>query len=106
MDDQRADREGGGSIVDRPRNLFRIRLRLLLLVITLFCVLCGYYRVRREMQRDKLRSQIVELQLRMEVLKAAIPRDLGSHDPEPELQLRDLFDEIGKKQQQLDDSHY
>jgi hypothetical protein len=103
MDDQRTDREGGGSMMRRCPKRLRVGLRLMLLIVALFCVLCAYYRAHRDLQREKLKAELAELRQRFDVLKAEMPTDPGSHDPAQDLQLRFVFDKIAVMQQQLDE---
>jgi hypothetical protein len=103
MDDQGTNREGGGSMMRRSPKQFRAGLRLMLLIVALFCVLCAYYRAHRDLQRENLRAELAQLRHRFDVLKAELPTDPGSHDPEPVLHLRDVSDKIAKMQQQLDE---
>lgn len=60
MDDQRADRESGGVTTYRARRI-RIGLRLMLLVVALFCVCCAYYRASSDLRRLHIERELISL---------------------------------------------
>jgi hypothetical protein len=96
MDDQRANRKGG--VIRR----FRISLRLMLLAVTLFCVLCACYRVHRV---ASLRAELAELRVRNADLKEESRESTEDRDPEWDLQIRDMDRRIAEINKELGTAH-
>jgi hypothetical protein len=98
MDNPGVDRQGSGIIRRFPKRL-RVSLKVMLLTVTLFCVLCGYYRVHRD---KVLRAELAELRVRIDDLKDEIDRSrYGPTDPEWSLLIRDANDRIEEINKQL-----
>jgi hypothetical protein len=74
-------------------------LKAMLLVVTLFCVLCAYYRVHRD---KVLRAELAELRVRISDLQDQIDRSgFGPANPEWPLLIRDATDRIAEINKQL-----
>jgi hypothetical protein len=103
MDDQRTDRAGSGGVSRSPKR-FRISLKAMLLVVTLFCVLCAcaYYRVHRN---NVLRAESAELSRRAAKLEKEIRWPDGPRDPEWSYQLRCMTDRIAEINKELGENH-
>ena len=99
MDDQRPDREDGKG-VSRPSNRFRMSLRVMLSAVTLFCLLCAFYRVHHD---NGLRAELAELSAQVDDIRATMAREsqYGPRDPELELLLRDAVDRIAEINERL-----
>ncbi len=61
MDNQRTDRTSGRGLIAR---LWRVRigLRLMLLLVALFCVLCAYYRACSDLRRAQIKFELTYLE--------------------------------------------
>ena len=95
MDDQRVDREGGRSVIIRLLNRPRISLRLMLLLVALFSVLCAYYRASSDLHREKIKTQLIHLEERQRKLDSFVQR-WGKHFHQETSELVQVNAEIAK----------
>src|SRR4051794_3782662 len=54
-------RTSSGGVAAHGAKRFRIGLRLMLLCVALFCVLCAYYRAYSDLRREQIKEELISL---------------------------------------------
>jgi len=93
MDDQGINRKGG--LIARLSRI-RIGLRLMLLLVALFCVWCAYYRAYSDLRRARIRSELISLDSQQRGLASMVKYN-ANVSPQRIAELKAVNKEIAEK---------
>ena len=95
MDDQGISRASRRGLKGRLGRL-RIGLRMMLLLVALFCVLCAYYQAYSDLRRERIKAQLASLQDEQSGL-ASMVKHHANVSPQRVAQLAKVNAEIAEK---------
>ena len=87
-------------MIAHPAKRIRVGLRLMLLLVALFCVWCAYYRAYTDLRREKIKMQLATLENEQDGV-AKIVKYNGTPSPQRVAQLAKLNVEIAEKKRAL-----
>jgi hypothetical protein len=100
MDDQLSDRTGGDSVASHGAKRFQIGLRLMLLCMALFCVLCAYYRAYSDLRREQIKEELITLDTQQRGLASMVKYN-ANVSPQRVAQLSKVNAEIAEKKRAI-----
>jgi hypothetical protein len=103
MDDQSADREGR-SVVTKSRYRLQVGLRLMLLLVALFCVLTAYFRAYSDLRRETIKGELISLE-HEQLYWSNVIKYNGAVGPKPAAKLAALNAEIAKKKRAIGENN-